>query len=113
MRISIVSLAFAGLVLGLAGCEDKAGGGEKAAGGGGGGEIGVAECDEYVSKYKSCLADKVPAESKDAMEQGMTAMVNAWKEAAKTDEGKKGLAQGCKQALESAKTAMSAYGCEW
>lgn len=112
MRFSIFSAVFACAVFGLMGCEDKAGGGDKAAAGGGG-EIGVAECDEYVTKYKACLSDKVPAEAKDAMEQGMTTMVNAWKDAAKTEEGKKGLAQGCKTALDSAKTAMQAYGCEW
>lgn len=112
MRVSVIfSVALVSVLLGLAGCEDK--GGEKASGGGGGGEIGVAECDEYVTKYKACLSDKVPAEAKDAMEKGMQTMVDGWKKAAATPEGKKGLAAGCKQALEGAKTAMASYGCEW
>lgn len=112
MRVSMIfSVVVATVILGLAGCEDK--GGEKAGEGGGGGEIGVAECDEYVTKYKACLSDKVPAEAKDAMETGMKTMVDGWKQAASTPEGKKGLAEGCKQALASAKTAMASYGCEW
>ena len=112
MRVSMVlSVAFVAAILGLAGCEDK--GGEKSGGGGGGGEIGVAECDEYVTKYKACLSDKVPEEARAAMETGMKTLVDGWKKAAETDEGKKGLATGCKAALDSAKTAMSSYGCEW
>jgi hypothetical protein len=37
----------------------------------------------------------------------------AWKQAASTPQGKAGLAMGCKQALDSAKTSMAAYGCSW
>ena len=37
----------------------------------------------------------------------------AWKQAAATPQGKAGLATGCKQALEQAKTSMGSYGCSW
>jgi hypothetical protein len=40
-------------------------------------------------------------------------MRTAWKQAAATPQGKAGLAQGCKMALDNAKTSMGSYGCSW
>jgi hypothetical protein len=87
------------------GCKkDGEGGGAAAAtaGGGGGGEIGVKECDEYITKYSACLG-KMPAESKAAMEGAFTQMKTAWKQAAATPAGKEGLVAGCKAATDAIK----------
>lgn len=73
--------------------------------------IGVAECDNYLSKYEACLNSKVPAESRAAMKQGLDQTRSAWKSALSTPGGKEGLASACKQMLDSAKTSMSAFGC--
>lgn len=72
--------------------------------------IGVAECDAYVTKYQACL-DKVPADQKPTLQKTFEDQKTAWKTAATTPEGKTGLAQACTAAIESAKTATSAYGC--
>jgi hypothetical protein len=37
----------------------------------------------------------------------------AWTQVAATPQGKASLAVSCRQATESAKTAMAAYGCKW
>jgi hypothetical protein len=78
-----------------------------------GDKIGVAECDEYLTKYEKCLKDKVPAMARGSLEQGMEQMRDAWKQAAQNEAAKAGLATGCKQALESAKATMGSYGCQW
>jgi hypothetical protein len=65
-----------------------------------GGEIGVAECDDYVSKMKACL-DKMPAEAKAASQSAFDQSINAWKQAAGTEAGKQGLATACKAALDA------------
>jgi hypothetical protein len=75
--------------------------------------IGVPECDEYLTKYEACIQAKVPESMRGTFSQSMTQMRDAWKQAAATPEGKQGLAVGCKQALDGAKQAMTAYGCEW
>ena len=75
--------------------------------------IGVAECDEYLNKYDKCVSSKVPESARPQLKQSVDTMRNAWKTAATTPAGKAGLAQGCKQALETAKASMGAYGCEW
>jgi hypothetical protein len=93
------------------------GGGANNANGGGttasGDKIGVAECDEFIQKYEACVNSKVPESGRSMVKANLDAMRNAWKKAAETPQGKAGLAQGCKTALEQAKTTMGSYGCSW
>ena len=77
-----------------------------------GDKVGVPECDEYIAKVEACLA-KVPAAGQPAVKSSLDAMRKSWRDAAATPQGKAGLAAGCKQALETAKTTYSAYGCSW
>jgi hypothetical protein len=75
--------------------------------------VGVPECDEYLTKYDKCLSEKVPEAARPQLKQSIGMMRNAWKQAASNPAAKAGLAQGCKQALETAKSAMSMYNCTW
>lgn len=77
------------------------------------GAIGVPECDEYVTKFKACIDDKVPEAARATFNQSFDQGLQAWKDAAKTEAGKASLAQGCKTALETAKQSMASFGCEW
>ena len=77
-----------------------------------GDKVGVPECDEYIAKVEACLA-KVPAAGQPAVKTSLDAMRKSWRDAAAAPQGKAGLAAGCKQALETAKTTYSAYGCSW
>lgn len=77
------------------------------------GQVGVPECDEYLTKYEACVQGKVPESMRATFSQSMNQMRDAWKQAAATPEGKQGLAMGCKQALDAAKQSMTAYGCQW
>ncbi|MFO0635802.1 MAG: hypothetical protein U0168_23420 [Nannocystaceae bacterium] len=89
--------------------EAKAEGG---GGGGGGDKVGVPECDEYIEKYTKCISDKVPEAARGSMKDAMDASAKAWREAA-SGPGKDGLAAACKAALDAAKQATAAMGCEW
>jgi hypothetical protein len=75
--------------------------------------VGVPECDEYLAKYEKCVTEKVPEAARPQLKQSVETMRSSWKQAASNPVAKPGLAQGCKQALETAKTAMGAYGCSW
>ena len=105
------------------------------------GDIGVAECDEFLKKYEACISGKVPAAAQAtfktsldtwrsswkklaetpqgkaglaaACKSSMDTMRTAWKQAAASPQGKAALATGCKTALEQAKTNYAAYGCTW
>lgn len=110
MKKIAIALALMSSVI-VVGCKKDgaaapAGGGTAApvaaAAAGGGGDIGVKECDEYITKYSACLG-KMPAETKTAMEGAFTQMKTAWKQAAATPAGKDGLVAGCKAAMDAIK----------
>jgi hypothetical protein len=77
-----------------------------------GGDIGVAECDEYIKKMSDC-SGKLQPEAAGPMKESMETMKKAWKDAAATPEGKTALASGCKQALDAAKSAYASMGCSF
>ena len=77
------------------------------------GATGVAECDDFLTKYEACVDSKVPDAMKATVKQSIDQMRSAWAEAAKTPQGKSGLAMACKQAYDGAKASMSAYSCSW
>lgn len=78
-----------------------------------GDKVGVPECDEYLDKYEKCLKDNVPAAARGPMEEAMKTTRDTWKQSASSAAGKSALAQACKQALDTAKTAMASYNCKW
>jgi hypothetical protein len=75
-----------------------------------GGDIGVAECDDYIKKMNDC-SGKMQPEAAGPMKESMETMKKAWRDAASTPEGKTALASGCKQALDAAKSAYQSMGC--
>jgi hypothetical protein len=79
----------------------------------GAGEIGVPECDEYLRKVETCINDRVPEDAKATQRQSMEQIRDQWRQAAADATARAGLAAGCKAALDSARSAMAAYGCEW
>jgi hypothetical protein len=76
-------------------------------------EFGVPECDDYFKKYLACIDSKVPEAARAQVRQSLDQTKAAWKQAASTPDAKAALATGCKQATETAKTAMAPYGCSW
>jgi len=99
-----------GLLAALLACKKSAKKSEATSSGGD--QIGVAECDDFLTKYEKC-AQGAPAAARPALEQTIKQMRENWKTAAQNPAAKAALAVGCKQALENTKTAMTAYNCQW
>ena len=78
-----------------------------------GGDIGVAECDEFLKKYEACVSGKVPAAAQATFKTSLETWRSSWKKLAETPQGKAGLAQACKSSMDSAKTSLASYGCAW
>ncbi len=74
--------------------------------------VGIAECDEYITKYSACI-NKMPAEAQAGARDALKQMADGWRTAATSPEAKAAMAPACQQALAAAKEAMSAFGCEW
>lgn len=76
------------------------------------GPTGVPACDEYLTKYRACIEDKVPEAARRAMTEALDTTVEAWKQAA-AGPGAAALETGCKAASEAAAQATAAMGCSW
>ena len=80
------------------GCNKESGGGDGKTGATGD-KIGIAECDDYVTKMQACIA-KAPAEGKAALESGLKTSRDAWKQAA-AGPGKDTLKTTCKTMVDA------------
>lgn len=73
--------------------------------------IGVAQCDDFMSKYAACI-EKMPKPARKPMLEALQQMSDASKDVA-AGPGRDALAQGCKTADESSKKAFESMGCDW
>ena len=76
-----------------------------------GDQIGVPECDSFLSAYESCVTTKVPEQARPQFQTMMTTWRTDWKKLAANPATKPGLVTACKQHLENARTSMKAYNC--
>ena len=76
-----------------------------------GDNIGVPECDDFITKYDACVSNKVPemvrAQYKDAIARWRT----EWKRLANDPATRGQLASACKQAAEQQSAALKSFGC--
>jgi hypothetical protein len=105
-------LALSALVLSVTSLSCRSSGEENVTTAASADAIGVAECDEYLSKYEKGVSLN-PAASRAQLTSNVSAMRASWKQAAANPAAHAGLSQGCKQALATAKTTMASSGCEW
>jgi hypothetical protein len=76
-------------------------------------DVGIAECDDYVTKVERCVTGHVPAEKKARLDDHLARTRATWKALASNPGARPGLPQACKLALQSAQTTMSEYACSW
>jgi hypothetical protein len=76
-------------------------------------KIGVAECDDYLEKYETCIKSKVPASVAPSLEASITATRNSWKSVAANPQTKGTLAAACTSILEATKKSTASYNCTW
>lgn len=74
---------------------------------------GIAECDNFLAAYASCVNDKIPAESRAVFEQGLAQWRQSWADMAANAATKPLLADVCKTASNNASVAIAAYGCKF
>ncbi|AVP99435.1 hypothetical protein C7S18_20675 [Ahniella affigens] len=72
---------------------------------------GIPECDEFLHQYQTCLADKVPEQTREVMLQGMAQWKQSWKDMVQDEATKAQLPEVCTRAKESTKSVMDMYGC--
>jgi uncharacterized protein YceK len=77
-----------------------------------GGDIGVPECDDFLTKYEACVTGKIPEAARAQFTSTLKTWRDSWRQAASTPQGKAGLAQGCKMAAEQSRASLKSFGCE-
>ena len=77
------------------------------------GDIGIAECDDFLKKYETCVTEHVPAATKAQFQAGMDQWRKTWKSIAAQPAARPSLVTACQQALDNTKKATATYGCKW
>lgn len=77
------------------------------------GDIGVAECDDFLKKYEACVSGKVPAAAQATFKSSMEQWRTSWKQLAANPQTKATLAAACKSSMDTAKTSLASYNCTW
>jgi len=76
-----------------------------------GDKIGVAECDDFIAKYESCVSGKVPEMARAQYQSAVKQWKESWKKLADNPQTKGTLAAACKQAAEQQAAALKSFGC--
>jgi hypothetical protein len=76
-------------------------------------KIGVAECDDFIAKYESCVSSKVPEMARAQFQSAVKQWRESWKKLAANPQTKGTLAAACKQAAAQQEAALKQYGCAW
>ena len=74
-------------------------------------QIGIPECDNFVTAYENCVTTKVPDAAREQYRAAVTRWRAEWKKLAENPQTKAGLAQACKIQIETARTQMKSYNC--
>lgn len=77
------------------------------------GAIGIAACDEYLTKYRRCVEENAPAELRGAMRAALRTTEDAWHQAIKKGAETRGLEKACLAALNAGKQTTAAWHCEF
>lgn len=74
---------------------------------------GVASCDEFITKYRRCLEEKIPTSEHHLIAPATQRIIDAWRQSAQIPESRAGLDDACAQMIEMQRDTMTAYGCDW
>ena|SRR5690349_23870930 len=74
-------------------------------------QVGVAECDTFITAYENCVTTKVPEAARAQFRTTMTTCRTEWKKLADNPQTRPTLVNVCKTHMENARTQMKAYGC--
>ena len=74
-------------------------------------QVGVAECDTFLTAYENCVTTKVPEAARAQFRTTMTTWRTEWKKLADNPQTRPTLINVCKTQMETARTQMKAYNC--
>ena len=76
-------------------------------------KVGIAECDNFITAYETCVSSKVPAAAQANLKTSVATWRTQWKKLADNPQTRGTLAAACKSQRDATITAMKAYNCTW
>jgi len=76
-------------------------------------KVGIAECDNFIAAYETCVNSKVPEAARANVSASVTRLRMDWKKMADDPQLRATLAAHCKTQRETTMAAMKAYNCAW
>lgn len=78
-----------------------------------GDNIGVPECDDFITKYDACVSNKVPEMVRAQYKDAIARWRSEWRRMANDPATRGQLAAACKQAAEQQSAALKSFGCSF
>jgi hypothetical protein len=76
-----------------------------------GDKVGIAECDNFITAYETCVSSKVPEAARTQLREAVTRWRADWKRLADNPQTRGTLAAACKTQRDATQAQMKAYGC--
>ena len=74
---------------------------------------GVALCDDFLTKYETCVGAKVPAAQQATFRTQLDQLRKTFTDLSKNANSKPALEATCKTSSDQMKAAMTSYGCSF
>src|SRR5262245_6479486 len=74
---------------------------------------GIAACDDFLTKYDSCIVSKVPEAQRAMYKTQIDQTRKVWIDMSKNPSTKATMEATCKQTLDATKASLTAYGCSF
>jgi hypothetical protein len=74
-------------------------------------QVGIPECDAFITKYDECVSSKVPESLRPQFKSNIAQWRTAWKQAAANPQTRATLVATCQTTIETARTSMKSFGC--
>ncbi|HJT26612.1 MAG TPA: hypothetical protein VJ784_04305 [Pyrinomonadaceae bacterium] len=76
-------------------------------------KVGIAECDNFIAAYETCVNSKVEEAARANVRASVTRLRTDWKKMADDPQMRATLAAHCKAQRETTMATMKSYNCTW
>jgi hypothetical protein len=74
---------------------------------------GIAACDDFLTKYDTCVTSKLPEAQRATYKAQLDQTRKAWLDLAKNPSAKSTMEQSCKQTSDAMKASLQSFGCSF
>ena len=74
---------------------------------------GIAACDDFLTKYDTCVTSKLPEAQRATYKAQLDQTRKMWLDMAKNPSAKSTMEGTCKQTMDAIKTSLQSFGCSF